>query len=179
LGYSPGMSRCGGGEVPGEYPLFGVSPGILPRSGRNRFQIPRVRPGVSPGYSPGTVCTMGVGKYFDCHITQKLPQSSKPLVARAPIVCFCPVTRSRPSERVKGRARVPQPSTRARRARQRPQLTRLDLSHRPILRNLAWGIPGRTCRIPRNPWESAFRPNPSRIPPIQVFLPPKLNAYVS
>ena len=29
----------------------GTPEGISPRSGRNQFQIPRVRPGVSPGYS--------------------------------------------------------------------------------------------------------------------------------
>jgi len=59
----------GVGKYPGNTPFLGYPPGILPRSGRNRFQIPRVRPGVFPGYSPGTICTMGVGRYFDCHIT--------------------------------------------------------------------------------------------------------------
>jgi len=58
----------GVGKYPGNTPFLGYLPGIPPRSGRNRFQIPRVRPGVFPGYSPGTICTMGVGRYFDCHI---------------------------------------------------------------------------------------------------------------
>ena len=59
----------GVGKYPGNTPFLGYPPGIPPlRSGRNRFQIPRVRPGVFPGYSPGTICTMGVGRYFDCHI---------------------------------------------------------------------------------------------------------------
>ena len=53
------------------------------------------------------------------------------------VFVFCPVARSRPWERVNGRARVSQPSTSARRARQRPQLTRLNLSHQPRLQNVA------------------------------------------
>jgi len=30
FGYPPGMSPRGGGEVPGKYPCFGVSPGYYP-----------------------------------------------------------------------------------------------------------------------------------------------------
>ena len=45
--------------------------------------------------------------------------------------------------------------------------------------HLTWGIPGsgdswQLPGIPTNPWESAFRPNPSRIPLLPVFGPKTL-----
>ena len=38
---------------------------------------------------------------------------------------------------------------------------------------LTWGIPASLPGIPRNPWEPAFRPNPSRIPLLPVVGPIK------
>jgi hypothetical protein len=72
--------------------------GISPRSGRNRFQIPRVRSGVSLRYSPGTECTVGVGNYFDCHITAQTLPSTAPEVYYDTACQFVP-ERSRPIRR--------------------------------------------------------------------------------
>jgi hypothetical protein len=47
----------------------GTPEGISPRSGRNRFQIPLVRPGCPPGISPGPRTRNGWRLHFHINIS--------------------------------------------------------------------------------------------------------------
>jgi len=58
-GYSPGTPR-----------------GTSARSGTNRFQIPRVCSGVSPGYSPGTEYTVGVSSILTVKLATHIEGSA-------------------------------------------------------------------------------------------------------